>query len=287
MSCCVVHLEILKSWSLTIVSTTAIVLMNIQLSTPEEIETYAALHTNPNTEKNSEWSLNTYNKWARGHNLLCPADQIPMDFNQVTPLRANFILCKFLVEVKNTKNEDYSYKTLYCLVVGLNRKFKRNWIDVAAQYDLLEYPPRQYRQFYQVFDEEPSEWGPEWDSDDFPGPEHTNGKAVFSLNMRSATNLSPMKRPAGMRHGNFVPVPRGTKSKPRRLRLDTPTRVDLLFITVIVMLVLNLGFFIYNMAQNVNVQIWTLTYFLATSLLHIKFLILTTTSSRDENFLIL
>ena len=91
----------------------------------------------PKTMKqNNNWANTTYEKWAAAHARVVPDDNVPQKFADLDPERYNFVLSKFIVEVRDRENNYYKSATLYQLISALNRLIKDIFTD--QNYDLFE-----------------------------------------------------------------------------------------------------------------------------------------------------
>ncbi|XP_063685442.1 uncharacterized protein LOC134819425 isoform X2 [Bolinopsis microptera] len=78
---------------------------------------------NSNTEKTTQWALNTFNSWR--HSRETDTNKIP-DLTQSSKEELNFWLSQFVRECKQKDGRDYKHQNLYAMMCGLARHIKKD-----------------------------------------------------------------------------------------------------------------------------------------------------------------
>ncbi|XP_060586099.1 uncharacterized protein LOC132741852 [Ruditapes philippinarum] len=107
-----------------------------------------------NTQRNTNWGVNTWNLWVTVRNnarqLGQPKFPCAMELEFISPQEMNEYLCHFVLEVRNTNGELYPATTLNQLLAGLSRYLK----DELNRPDLNLYNPNNvyFNRFRQTLD---------------------------------------------------------------------------------------------------------------------------------------
>ena len=98
-------------------------------ATNEEIDKVKASRVPSNTRRNTQWGVKTYQAWAEFRNsqdetYLDPNGPVPVDLAAVDYAKMNYWLSHFVFEVRKSSGEPYPPRSLYNLVVSIQRHFK-------------------------------------------------------------------------------------------------------------------------------------------------------------------
>ena len=89
--------------------------------------------TNSNTEKTTQWALNTFNSWR--HSRETDNNKIP-DLKESSKEELNFWLSQFVRECKQKDGRDYKHQNLYAMMCGLARHIKKD----RPRFNILDDP---------------------------------------------------------------------------------------------------------------------------------------------------
>lgn len=97
--------------------------MTITPSTREKIASLLANRIPESTDHSTTWALNRFEAWSKAQN-----EQIT-DFTKVPLGRLNYIISRFIVEARSVSGKEYSSRTMYSIISGLNRYLKSTHTD--------------------------------------------------------------------------------------------------------------------------------------------------------------
>lgn len=79
-----------------------------------------------NTEKNTEWAIRNFESWRSARNKRYPEEQCPP--NVLLETGSNELcdwLCKYISETRNVDGTEYTPRTLYLLLAGIQRHIRK------------------------------------------------------------------------------------------------------------------------------------------------------------------
>ena len=94
--------------------------------TSEDLESYKEGECSANTNKNNEWALRTFQAWVTARNIKYPTDPCPSNiFTTENHQELCDWLCKFTAEARKADGTEYTPRSLYLILAGLQRHIRR------------------------------------------------------------------------------------------------------------------------------------------------------------------
>ena len=94
-----------------------------------------------NTLKNNEWAMRTFEAWRSQRNKQFPTDKCPDNVFENKDTACKW-LCKFVVEVRKADGSEYTPRSIYLLLAGLQRSIRRSSpkeeINIFSDYQFKE-----------------------------------------------------------------------------------------------------------------------------------------------------
>ena len=94
--------------------------------TSDDLSKFMEGNTPANTEKSTSWAIRNFEEWQRARNVKFPNDTCPEDiFVQPDKSKICEWLCKFISETRKSDGEEYTPRSLYLILAGIQRHIRK------------------------------------------------------------------------------------------------------------------------------------------------------------------
>ena len=93
--------------------------------TSDDLSKFMEGDTPANTEKSTTWAIRNFEEWRNARNVKYPNDMCPENIFVQNKSKICEWLCKFISETRKSDGEEYTPRSLYLLLTGIQRHVRK------------------------------------------------------------------------------------------------------------------------------------------------------------------